>query len=203
MLKLKTSYSLLSQWEMGNVSGAIDSYLGRVQSKPEYFAQGLASHKEMEDSINKRKKIPHFENFTLLDPKAEARVLVPYNELCDLKAKIDCIDGKTLYEYKTGETSVLEFANSKQCPFYFLIMQLSGVLMDGAYVLHHNQHNNENDWVYIWNSEELMEEARNYIDTLVPDIHSYFLEKGILRMRAKLEVEWAAEKQKLNGTNTE
>jgi hypothetical protein len=92
---------------------------------------------------------------------------------------MDCIDVPTLYEFKTGKTKGLDFAGTMQIPVYFLINELVGAPLEKAILLHYDQHQDKGEYIVVWNDPEKIVGARNWIDTLMPDIEKYWTEHNL------------------------
>lgn len=180
--KLRVSYSLLSMWERGQIDRAIATYFHAPMKATEPMKQGRTLHNEIEKHINKNKKLPDWlPKLQLYNPKPEEKLIVEYSDEFDISVVIDCLDEPNMFEWKTGVTDSLTCANTKQIPFYFLACELAGVPVKKAYLVHYNQHEKTKDWTIIWNNKTARENARNYIDSIAPEIQSYFLEAGFLR----------------------
>ena len=52
--------------------------------------------------------------------------------------------------------------------------------VDKAYIVHYDQYRQEHDRTLIWNTEQERERGRNFIESLAPEIFSYFEKEGIL-----------------------
>lgn len=143
--------------------------------------EGINIHQAIADfTLATGKLPPYLPAITLKNPLPEKKLVVEYNELFDLSAVIDCLDSPDLYEYKTGGRSSLEWAQTKQIPFYFLVCELAKLPIWKGDLIHYNQVSQKSDFVRIWNHAGLREEARNYIDTLGPEIYDFFLKEGLL-----------------------
>jgi hypothetical protein len=130
------------------------------------------------------KKLPlEFGEDKLLNPKTQNRIVVPFNEQCDLVIVPDIIDSPILWENKTGESKdSADYSNDFQIPMYFLGLDLAKIPIDRAIINHYNQSNGELDRTLVWKSDQEIERAKNFINTLAPEIHSYFLDNGIFEM---------------------
>lgn len=144
--------------------------------------EGKKFHEDIADCITKRNMLPDYMDFSgkFLTPKPEHSVVVSYNELFDLKGVFDCLDEPYLYEFKTGVSDSLEWTRTQQIPLYFLICEIAQIGVDLAYVIRHNQYQKETDYTIVHNSKRLVEQARNVVDTVGPEIHTFFLDQGLL-----------------------
>ena len=182
MKKIRLSHSLISLWEKGDIQGAIDCYfhVDRVGNKA--MEEGKKYHEEFAKSIDEKKALPDYVDFSVKfnAPKTEEIVVVPYNEICDIKGILDCVDKPVLYEWKTGGADSLEWARTHQLPLYFLICELAGIKIDYAYLVHYNQHKNTTDFVIVHNTPKKIETAKNLIDSVSHEIWEYFNEQGLI-----------------------
>jgi hypothetical protein len=182
MKKIRLSHSLISVWERGDIQGAIDLYFHVDRVGTPAMEDGKRLHDEIAESIKNFKTLPNYMDFKakFKDPKPEFEIVVPYNEICDLKGVIDCLDEPIFYEWKTGVSDSLEWARTGQIPLYFLLCELKGIKVDSAYLVRFNQHTNKTDFTIVHNSRRLRDKARNIVDTVCFEIHQYFLDQGLL-----------------------
>jgi len=173
--RLVISFSLLTLWNSGRWEDAISMYFHKDTKKSRQMSEGLEYHHKWEDSIKKDKTLT-VGGCTLKfnSPKCEVKKLVNYSEQFDLSGIFDCIDGETLYEWKTGVASSSEYTNGNQLPFYFLIAKLEGTPIEKGVLMRYNQYEKEADLTVLWNSDEQIEKAKNFIDSLAPDILTYW-----------------------------
>ena len=181
MKKLRVSYSLLSTWAKGRVDDAVALYFHMDRPTSKAMEEGKRIHNEIaEFTRNTGKLPPYLPNITLDKPLPENKIVVSYNEQFDLVAVIDCLDSPNLIEYKTGFRNSLHWSNTKQVPFYFFVCELAGLGIERGDLIHYNQFTKNSDFVRIWNNDSLQEEARNYIDSLAPEIYDFFIKEGLL-----------------------
>ena len=181
IMKLRLSYSLLSTWQRGEIDRAVQMYF-RIQapSTPQ-LDDGRAIHKEISQHILTFKKLPEYmPQIPLNDPKPDYEVVVPYNDLFDLKGVYDCLDDDTVHEFKTGVMSSVDYANMDQIPFYFLIDEMTENQLQQAYLIHYNQYLKKNDFVKIWKSQRLINKAKNLVDSVGPEIYAHFQKEGLV-----------------------
>lgn len=181
-MKLRLSFSLMSLWEKGDTQGAIDCYFHLDRKGTKQMEDGKRFHQEIADNIKRINSLPNYMDFktNFISPKPEHEVVVSYNELFDLKGVLDCLDEPILYEFKTGVASSLEWTRTLQIPLYFLICELAGIKVDTAYLIHYNQYRETTDFSVVHNGTGVREKARNFVDTVAPDIYYYFKEQGLL-----------------------
>jgi hypothetical protein len=178
--KLVLNFSTLSTWSKGLIDKAVDCYFHKNSFDTPQMEAGRAFHAEWEQEILKTGKL-HFgrTDITFTAPKCEHLIRVSYNDHWDLKGTMDCVDAPVLYEFKTGKTPALDFASTFQIPIYFLLNEMIGNPLERAILLHLNQYTNESEYVVVWNSPEKMAGARNFIETLAPEIETYWEEHNI------------------------
>lgn len=179
--KLRLSYSLMSAWLKGNPQEAVEIYFRVPRNLGEHVEDGKNIHEDIRAHVEKFNSFPEWLfKGSLTLPKCEMPITVEYNELFDLKGVFDCYDIPTLYEFKTGNQSALDWARTFQVPFYFLIAELSKTEVDRAYLIHYNQHFEEREYVMIWNTQKQRDKAREIIDSHAPEIYEYFTKEGLI-----------------------
>ena len=143
--------------------------------------EGIMWDQHITEWVDLYKRLPEeFGGDELKNPLAQEKIRVPYNDMCDLSILPDIIDENTLWENKTGIKDSADYATDFQIAMYFLGLELSGKRVDKAIINHYNQHTNELDRTLVWNTPQEFERAKNFINTLAPEIFNYFFEKGIL-----------------------
>lgn len=156
-------------------------YLHKQVQRTEAQQRGIDFHKKLELEIKANKKVSigktrlEFEN-----PECEKKVYVPYNEIVTLSAVFDCIDGNTLYDWKTGSTSSMESSTGLQIPFYFFVLEKIGHHVARAFIVHWDFDREVSELVHITNSKRKIEAGENLVQTLAPEIHAYFSKEGVL-----------------------
>lgn len=181
MQKLRVSYSLLDIFSKGRVDDAVRMYLRLPGFTSPALEDGKLYHKRWEEEIMATKTIRIGRTvFNLKNPRTEEKHLIPYNKWWDLSGVIDCVDGDSFYEFKTGKSTSLDYASSYQVPFYFLMYDLLKKPKKQAFIIHYNQHTKEGDVMKLWGGEMMLERAKNFIDTIAPDVYDYFKNAGLL-----------------------
>jgi hypothetical protein len=156
-------------------------YLHEPQEKTEAMIRGINFHKKCEIEIKHNKKLAIGNTRLSFDnPEPELKVYIPYNDYYDLSAVFDCVDGDTLYEFKTGSTSAFEYATGFQIPFYFLTLHKMGRDIKRAYIIRYNEEEGKTDLVVVRNTKKKRESAQNFIDTLAPEVYNFFSDKNLL-----------------------
>lgn len=180
MTKLRLSFTLLTLWNNGRWTDAVKMYRHEPTEKSQAMIEGLAMHEKWEREINKSKRLKlkgHSFNFT--NPQCERKMVVGYNDRWDLSGTFDVLDGGTIYEFKSGKMNSLEYVNGYQLPFYFLIAKRANIPVEKAILVHYNQHIDKYDTSMLWNSTKQIEKAENFIDSLAPEIETYFVKNHI------------------------
>ena len=183
MKKIRLSHTTMWLWERGDVDGAVNAYFHLDRPITRQMKEGKEIHDQIEEYINKYNSFPDwFFSAELMIPETEKKVIVSYNEMFDLSGVFDCYDSstKTLYEYKTGVSNSLEHARSYQIPLYFFIAELAKIPVDKAYVIRWDQYNKKIDWCIVHNSKKLREKGKNLIDSVGPEIHTFFEQEGLI-----------------------
>lgn len=189
--KLRASFSLLSAWRRGQYEQAINSYLHLGTPTSKAMDEGTALHLKAQENVEAHRKLPdEFLGIELTNPTCEFEANVPYDEICDLHGYFDVIDGNTLIELKTGSSSdsgdyVLDF----QVAMYLLMCDMLKLPVDKAIIVHYNQHTGKTDSSIVWKSEQELQRAKNFINTLVPEIYQYFEDNGIFEREEKLNLD--------------
>jgi len=180
MNKLRISYSLLTLWNNGRWVDAVKMYLHQDTVKSRQMKEGLSMHKAWEEQIKKTKKLILKEHkFSFKNPICEFKVIAPYNKKWDMSGTFDVIDDDVIYEFKSGVMGSLEYARGYQLPFYFLLAEIANIKIKQGILIHYNQYTKKYDTTLLWNSKRLIKKARNFIDSLAPEIEDYFVKHNI------------------------
>lgn len=182
MRRIRLSFSLLSLWKQGKIDQAVESYFHIPSSfQTPAMDAGLAIHQEIAEHVKTHNSFPNYlPCFSLNSPITEKKVVTKFNDLFELSGQFDLIDGETLYEYKTGVTDSMEWAQSGQLSFYFYLCSLVGLPVKTGILIHYNQHLKEHDFTIVHNGPGHIESAINEIETIGPEIHHYFTEQGLV-----------------------
>jgi len=122
------------------------------------------------------------------NPKTQVKLEVDYLDRFQLVGVMDALDliqegedgDKILYEFKTGTTSSLEYADGHQIKMYFFIAGLKGIPIKTSRVIRYNQYKDEADITIFHNTETQRLDAENYIQTLGSEIYFEFEKQGII-----------------------
>lgn len=179
-MKLRLSHTFLLLWSQGRYNDALNAYYHRTTVKTKALTDGIAFHKKWEKEILSEGKLSMGRTvLKFKNPKCEWKNIVPYNEQFDLSGTFDCIDDGGIYEWKSGVMGSLEYAQSYQLGIYFVMAEIMGLTVDRGILAHFNQHTGKADISIVWNTEREREKSRNFIDSLAPEIHQYFIENHL------------------------
>lgn len=182
-MKLRVSYTLLTLVRRGQWEQAVNFYLHRAPITSQAMEEGVMWDKKVTEWVDLYKKLPdEFGGDTLLNPLPQEKIVVPFNEMCDLVIVPDIIDSPILWENKTGIKDSADYSSDFQIPMYFLGLDLAKINVDRAIINHYNQHTDTLDRTLVWKSPQEIERGRNFINTLVPEIFNYFQDNGIFEM---------------------
>jgi len=171
----------MNLWKMGKKDEAINLYRHKETKRTEEQNEGIRFHKRWEDTIRATKKLSigrtrlEFEN-----PEPELKVHVPYREHYILSAIFDCVDGKTLYEFKTGSTSTFEYATNLQIPYYFFILSVMNRPIKRAFLIHWDQYKEKGEVVIVKNSAYRRALGLELVDTIGAELYSHLEDKKLL-----------------------
>lgn len=178
--RFRASYSVLSTWSSGNWDLAIGMYFRIKKFTTEKMAAGSDMHKSWENEIIKTQCMPSvFGSGKLSAPQPELKLVAQLDDWLDLVGKIDCLDGNTIYEFKTGKTSSEIYANSVQPAIYGVLATLSGYVVDKAEIHHYDQYSKNVDMSIVWLTKKHMEDAYNWVYSLSSEMHNYILENDL------------------------
>ena len=180
MNKLRLSYSLLTLWNNGRWEDAVKMYLHKDTFKTRQMREGLEMHKAWEKEIKEKNSLTiKSHTFKFKNPVCEFKVIAPYNKKWDMSGTFDVLSEDTIYEFKSGVMGSLEYSRGYQLPFYFLLAELSNISAKKGILIHYNQYTKEYDTTLLWNSKRLIKKAKNFIDSLAPEIEDYFVKHNI------------------------
>ena len=172
--KLRLSYSLLSCWMTGDYEQCALMYQHKT-SPNEAQQGGLDMHDKWQSEIQKNKKLVVKDRvFRFKKPLCEHEIVQDFSELSVVKGRIDCVDTGVVWEFKSGVTSSLEYAQKDQLPFYFMLLKMGGNPPQYGKVVHYNQTDDLVDVSKVYYSDELVEQAINLCQTFEHDIFTYF-----------------------------
>lgn len=181
MKTLRLSYTLLSLWEMNKTQDAINYYLKKSTLSSPEITDGRIYDQVWQEEIDTKKEL-HIGR-TLIkfkEPHTQVKIVCPYGDRFDLVGVIDCLDNETLYEWKSGTSSSLEYSDSPQVKMYFFICGALNIPVKTAIIGHYNQYSDKADITIFHNSIQQREEGENYIQSLSYEIWDYFSKHKII-----------------------
>ena len=144
------------------------------------MAAGNELHKKWEAETMRTKCLPEVLGGTpLTDPKVEHKIVASLQPWLNLVGVIDCNDGHTLYEYKSGVQSSEQYASGKQHGVYALLARQAGYDPKLIKIIHYNQYTKRKDVSLVWVTDTLVNEAREWVETIAGQMHSYYLTNKI------------------------
>lgn len=173
--KFRASYTILDMWSSGNWEMAIKQYFKLEKFITPAMADGQRWHEKWRDHVIKTKTMPiEFGGKPLVNPVVEEKRVVEVAEWLDLVGIIDCLDGSTIYDWKTGKTTSESYAGSKQIGIYGIIANLKGIYVDKGEIHHYDQYTKKADMSIVWITPELLDDTYNWLITISSEMHSYF-----------------------------
>lgn len=176
----RASFSILSTWESGDWERAIKMYFKLDTFCTPAMAAGKDLHKEWENETAHTKCLPKvLGGAKLKNPILEHKIVYKMADWLNLVGVIDCNDGDTIYEYKSGVQSSESYASGKQHGVYALLARSAGYDPKLIKIYHYNQYTKKKDISLIWVTDKLVEEAREWVETLAGQMHDYYLTNKI------------------------
>jgi len=190
MPKFRASYSVLSAWERGDWQTAIQMYFKLDTPTNAAMEAGKEWHEKWAKHIEQNKTIPNefnFKDVILKEPKTELKLVIELDDWLDLVGVIDCHDGDTIYEWKTGVQSSVAYSNGQQGGVYGLLAAKTGIPAKKCYIGHYNQHSKKPDVSMFWLTDKVIEEAENWIITIAGEMYEYFNTNNLWEQLGKKE----------------
>lgn len=192
-MKMRLSYSFLSAWYRGDIDNAIAIYFHNAgkysEDEEQRMEDGRILHEQVERTINATGMLPDWlSRIPLGRGRAEVKVTPEYDENFTLSGVFDYLDEENgiIYDWKFGTTSSLEWANTWQIPFYFLICERAGIPVKTARVVRHNQYEKKTDWCVVHNCSSAIDLAINVIETIGGEARVFFEREGLLDAKKTL-----------------
>lgn len=184
-MKLRLSWSFLNLWQQGKIDDALLGYFHVPRPTPPQYVNGRIWDEYCTKYINNHAKLPpEWGHDKLIMPKAQLRIKTSYNALSDLVGVLDLYDVGILYELKSGHSySARSYAGTMQVPLYLLLAKLSKVLVKKAVVIRYNPKTDKQDRAIIYPTAKVIARAENYIDSLLPDVHKFFVDNDLFNQK--------------------
>lgn len=179
--KIRASYSFLSAWQSGQIDRALSGYFHIPQDTPWNYQDGEKWDRYSADFVEDNFCLPpEWGGEKLKKPTTQYKTLSNYNEICDLVTVFDILDTPILWELKSGKTSAKAYAKTPQVPLYLLQCKLAQIPVKIAIISRFNQHDGQVDRAELEPTTNVLERATNYLDSIVPEIYSYFEDHDLL-----------------------
>ncbi len=176
----RASFSILNLWDRGAWEQSLKSYFRLEQYVTPAMAEGKELHQQFEKEIQETGCLPAvFGGEKLQNPITEKKIEVQLYDWLTFVGVIDCLDEPTIYEFKTGVTSVGSYANGWQIGAYAILATQGNYYVEKAAILHHNQHTGDTESAYVWLTDQKIEDATNWIVGTAGEIHDYCSTHGL------------------------
>ena len=162
----RVSFSILEPWSKGDYDTALQRYYHKEVQPTEAMIEGKILHKKWEQEINTTGKLPKvFGDMVLDHPETELKITMIIDKWIQFVGVIDCIEGHTIYDWKTGRSGVQRYASSWQPRCYQALADANGYAIDTAMILFHNQHEQFVQKGKIYLNEKTKNDAIEFIRT--------------------------------------
>lgn len=179
---LRVSYTLLSLWEKGRINEAISYYLKKPLPTTPAIDEGKRYDLKWQDDIRKTKTLVVGQTtIKFSHPQMQVKIESEYLDRFVIVGVYDCLDNDVLWEFKTGGSSSMEYANGYQVAIYLFLAELKKIPIQTSRILRYNQKEDKTDITIIHNTTHERGRGENYIQSLSYDIWDYFNTKGILK----------------------
>jgi hypothetical protein len=177
MKKIRASYSFLNEWSRGNTQQALLNYFHVPTPTPRNYINGKAWDTYATEYVKKHARLPlEWGEVKLVKPVPQVKHLVDYNAIGTITGVFDIYEPRgVITELKSGHSlSARQYARTMQIPLYFLICEIAGIKADIAQIIRYNPRTDSSDTALVYPSDKMLLKARNYLDTLLPEIHHFF-----------------------------
>lgn len=191
MKKFRTSYSLLNAWSKGDYQNAIEMYLKKPREINKWMKEGLRYHQEWEEYILKNKKLPKEldkKETKLISPKCELKLEMSINDKMEFVGVIDCLDGQTAYEFKTGSSSSADYANRLQLDCYSVLLEKNNYIIEKGIYIHYDQYIQKTDKSIVYLTDVRRKRAMDWIKKHTSNMYKYFIDNDIPTEPTRLHV---------------
>ena len=181
MKKLRISYTLLSLWHSKRFEDVVNYYIKAPTMVTDQMLEGSGWDQVIQDEVAKTNCLPkEFGGIKLIDPLCQLKLEVDLDDRNELVTVPDCVDSPTWYEFKTGSTSVEQYAHTMQISMYSLVASLLDLPLERINIIHYNQYINEAEWYMVYNNKDLKNKAADYILAESENIRAFLESRGIL-----------------------
>ena len=187
MNKFRGSFTILNTWKRGQWKEAIKMYFHLDDFETPAMREGKKYHEHLADYIDKNKQFPEeLGGGKLHIPKTELKIVKQLEDWLEIVGVIDCLDGDTIYEFKTGITESDEPGFEKQIGMYAYLAAISGYKIKKGIVIHYNQHIKKVDNSTYWVTPKLLKDTGEWIQTIASEMHNYFNENKLYKRFSKI-----------------
>lgn len=173
-MKIRLSYTILKLWEQSRVKEIADLVMGKKIEKNENMKRGYDFDLLVQEAVKKEKTLPkELGGLKLNNPEVQKKIEVPYNELAYLVGVYDIYDEPVIYEIKSSKFSSGDFLNDYQLDFYLLLSEMAGLKVEKAILYRYDYLNKDYDKSILYNNKRSIQEIKNRIDSLLPEIHNF------------------------------
>jgi hypothetical protein len=177
----KASFSTLDVWYKGDYERAIKYYFKLDKFQSPEMAQGEELHKRFKRFIDKEKKLPAiFGGRPLAKPFiAEKFLNAQVDSWLELRGRLDLHDGTIITDFKTGQKTANEYANSWQGAVYSVLCTLCKIPVTAVDYHTYDQYSKKAGFARVWVTDKLLEDGYNWILTYSSEMHDYLLKNGL------------------------
>lgn len=180
MNKLRASFTYLNLWSQSRWEEAIKAYFKLDQYISREMAEGSDYHKTWQEYITANKKLPEvFGDVPLTSPVCEGKTVLPVFNWLDLVIMPDCVDGQTIYEFKTGTADSDEYARSWQPAVYAVGLTFLKHPVKQVDIYAYNQYAKRTTYSRVVVTKKLLADGLNWIETVGGEMWNYFNEQNL------------------------
>lgn len=185
---ISLNQTTIHAWASGQYQKAVEHYFKLANFTTEKMADGTRLHDEWKNHIKATNTLPDaFGGGKLNNPIPERKYIVKLQDWLELYGTPDCIDSPIIYEFKSGTRSSESYASSWQTRIYAVLatypgiyiedekeFKHEGIFVDRAIIHHFDQYLKKHDTSQLWITDEVLQEAYNYIETIAGEMYQYF-----------------------------
>jgi hypothetical protein len=172
----RASYSVIKNWSDGKTDEAVMGYFHKPQPATPAMEAGKKYHELWANEIKQTNHLPKlFGCGKLNKPQTELKKCVQLTEWLEFVGVLDCLDGNTIYEFKTGKTDSEAYANAMQVRVYQLLYPKAAKAM----IYHYDQYLDKSDMSIVHLTGKTMEDALNWLLTYASEMKNYLEEYNL------------------------
>lgn len=175
-MKIRLSYTIVNLWIRGELEELARTILHLPRETSQNQLNGLEFEKMVFDTVKREKRLPEaLGGLKMASAEIQKKIVVSYNSLADLVGVMDLYDGneQVIYEIKYSKSSSADWLNTPQLPFYFLLCTMAGLKVKKGIVYSFNPSSSDYDTSILYFSQRKVLEAKNIIDSLLPEIYDF------------------------------